>query len=172
MTEVESAMLLSDLSAVAAKLNTESDSINEILDAWEAKLSALNIGIEAWVTVSSEERSVEVEDEDEDNRGDNKDVPGSVDHQLGWVDGQLMTRWITYRGDLKDDYGRQEWQEISRDRVRAIRSASREIRIEALEVLPRLLGQLKEEVEAAIAKIERAKKISGWASNARTGGDR
>jgi len=40
-----------------------------------------------------------------------------------------------------------------------LESASRRLRIEALEYLPRLMTQLREKAEAAVAKIQRAKKL-------------
>jgi hypothetical protein len=160
MTEVEATKLLSDLSAVATQLNKQSDSINEILGAWEQKLRALNIGLDVWVTLSTEEASVTVEDDSPAaDPSATKDVHGSLDHQLGWdkyIDNtwRLLTRQVTYRLDLL------ERQEIWRSEMpQPIRSASRKVRIDALEALPRLLQQLKKDAEEAVGKIERAKTL-------------
>ncbi|SRR6266851_4467662 len=155
MTDVEATKLLKDLAAVATQLNEESDDLNEVLDAWDEKLRSLNIGLERWVAISSEDQSVTVED-----GSDTKDVPGSVEQQLGWakydIGGgwRLVTREATYRGDA--DSG---WQKIEQSLSQPIGEASREVRIEALEVLPRLLQELKESAEKAVAKIARAKKL-------------
>jgi hypothetical protein len=49
MTEVDFSRLLSELSQVATALNRESDSINSIIDQFQTKLRAINVGIEVWV---------------------------------------------------------------------------------------------------------------------------
>lgn len=170
MTEAETAKLLADLTALAPKLNEESDSLNPIFDAWQRKLAALNIGLEEWVTISSEERSVRVDDEDALRRRrpeipafrellNTKEVTGSIDTQFGWCGGFLMIRQITYRGDLKDKLGDQRWEEITRDNPRLVQQVSRQVRIEALEQLPRLLERLKTAAESAVEKIQRAKRL-------------
>jgi len=51
MTESEFSRQLSELSSVAADLNRESDSINNLLSQYELKLRALNVGLEVSVGI-------------------------------------------------------------------------------------------------------------------------
>jgi hypothetical protein len=53
MTEAEFSQQLSQLSSVAADLNRESDSINELLAQYESKIRALNVGLEVSVKTDS-----------------------------------------------------------------------------------------------------------------------
>lgn len=51
MTEAEFSQQLSQLSSVAADLNRESDSINDLLSQYEAQIRALNVGLEVSVGI-------------------------------------------------------------------------------------------------------------------------
>lgn len=54
MTEVEFSRMLSELSESASALNKESDSINGIIERFQEKLVALNVGIEVSVKLEKD----------------------------------------------------------------------------------------------------------------------
>ncbi len=51
MTEAEFSRMFTELAQTAATLNQESDSINGILESFQKKLAALNVGIDASVAL-------------------------------------------------------------------------------------------------------------------------
>jgi hypothetical protein len=54
MTEVEFSRLLSELSSTSKKLNSESDSINEVLSRVEKQIAETNVGLEVQVYLEGE----------------------------------------------------------------------------------------------------------------------
>src|SRR6266496_4961397 len=60
MSESDLASEFAALSDVAARLNPKSDTVTQLIEQFQDKLRALNVGLEAWVLLKSEPGSVVV----------------------------------------------------------------------------------------------------------------
>jgi hypothetical protein len=155
MVEADITRLLSDLSQTAETLNRESDTINDLIKRFEARLRQLNIGLEVWCRGALDTEPTDVSTDEETYE------EGSVDTELGWAKGvkdwELCLRERVYH-KLSDDFGGQ-WQALRTEHQRPLREASRQLRIAALRRFPQLLEGLKQEAEQAIKAIEDAKRF-------------
>jgi hypothetical protein len=136
---------LSQLAPLAEKLNTKSNQINEALQIVNKKLSAMNVGVEVWIGPWEE---------------DSADF-----HQIGYAKvGETwelaMRTCDASRG--KDDFGYPAWLAVPSTfgPPKALLQASRDIRIESLAVLSKLIEEIKLEIEAKLALIEEGKKVA------------
>jgi hypothetical protein len=150
MTEVEFSRLVSELTQSAKTLNQESDSINTLISKFEETLTAINLGLEVWLT-SPELRSRRWTEQNDEGQTVEE---GTHDEELGFAkvddNWRLAVRTSTYRsdGDL-----------LSTARLRPLLDLSREIRIEALRHFPALAARMKQEADAAVRAITDAKKF-------------
>jgi hypothetical protein len=152
------------LSDVAARLNAKSDTVNQLIEQFQDKLRALNVGLEAWVLLKSEPGSVVVP------------VPGprlttrqpapatpvtmeiAVGHARGDEGWGLFVRRIAYKpqhGIFPPATG----EVVSVAKWIKLVDASRAIRVEALGAFPKLLEALKIAAESAVQTIENAQKF-------------
>lgn len=153
MTEVEFSRLLSELTDAAAKLNTESNSINDLISKFENTLSDINLGIEVWTSASLEE--VRWTEEDDDGRTIEE---GTHDKQLGFAklnDWCLVVRRVSYRKERNGDFELVDTGGAFSELLRE----SREIRIKALALFPALAKAMKERALESIKAIADAKKF-------------
>jgi hypothetical protein len=159
MTEVEISQLFAKLSTTAAILNRRSDEINRIIEGFEEKLRALNVGIEVWCgSVQSYEEDVATGEEDRD--GNPVIERRSFDVELGYCrfgdTWHLMVRDAVYRKDTTWD---QSWDLVRTQKAERLLDASRKIRIASLAMFPGLLKTLNEEAEKAVAAITAAQNL-------------
>ena len=123
---------LQRLADSAAKLNSVSDELTKHVEQIDAALKRLNLGVTAWVTISQSE------DEDGNCSGE----------KLGYA--RIGSRWgmalRTYEGVRGDPNPPDET-------FSAFADAPRQLRIRAVEHIPKLLDQLSTEAEAMIANL-------------------
>jgi len=152
------------LSDVAARLNAQSDTVNQLIELFQDKLRALNVGLEAWVLLKSEPGSVVVP------------VPGprlttrqpapatpvtmevSVGHARGDEGWGLFVRRIAYKPQ-PSVFPPATGEVVSVAKWIKLVDASRAIRVEALGAFPKLLEALKIAAESAVQTIENAQKF-------------
>ncbi len=128
----ESPFSFHELSAAAAYLNRASDELRETIEALDAGIAALKIGLVMWVVVEQYA---------------NPDVEGHYEaEQIGYA--KVNGRWcIALRRVVADDFGPWEVREIW-----AFNDAPRDLRLRAVEKLPNLIEELaKKAVETAEA---------------------
>ena len=147
----------SSLAATAAKLNKASESLNEILDSFERRLVDANVGLEVWVQDSLSQT-------DAKEREDAGKVSVCFERRLGFskVDGKWCVavkevRVVSgfYEGDencpYTDEYLAEDPSPLSR--------SSRNERIAAVALLPKLVAALEHAAANAVESIERAKNL-------------
>ena len=147
---------LSELAPLAENLNAKSNDINETLKLVNKKLSALNLGIEAWVVSM---------DRDPDDEPDSDESCPAIQIGFAKVEDvwQLATRNCEAIVKVDERYGYKSWVAVpgtcDLDRT-PILQASRDARIEALTVLPELIADIKSKLEAKLKAIDAGKKIA------------
>jgi len=158
MTEVEVTRLLSELAETAETLNRESDSINDVIERFEDKVRALNVGIEVWVQDPDLASSLDEEQIGEDAGGNPLMEKIWYRTQLGF--GRAFDTWglVVRRVCYTWDAGR--WV-LTREThgPSPLRDVSRQLRIAALAAFPALLKNLQREAAAAVEAIQNAKKL-------------
>jgi hypothetical protein len=120
------------LAESAAKLNKVSDQLTIQIEQIDAALKRLNLGVTAWVTIS--------ENEDEDGNWSQE--------QIGYV--RIGSRWgiaLRSRSAVRGDPGDPD------ETFSAFADAPRQLRIRAVEFIPKLLDQISAEAEAMVAKL-------------------
>ncbi|MBB5055786.1 hypothetical protein HDF16_000455 [Granulicella aggregans] len=120
------------LAESAARLNKVSDQLTTQIEQIDAALKRLNLGVATWVTIS------EIEDEDGNWSRE----------QLGYV--RIGSRWgvaLRSSSGMRGDPGEPD------ETFSAFADAPRQLRIRAVEHIPKLLDQLSGEAEAMIAKL-------------------
>ncbi len=156
MTEVEFARLLSQLTETAATLNRKSDSINKLIEQFQATLQKMNIGFEVWLTSDPLDSRKWTEKDDDDKVV----ATGSTDQELGFArfynEWALMVRTAVYRDD-PEIY--QSADLIETRNVGRLLEDSRATRIAALRLFPALAAQMQQEAATAIKNIEDAEKF-------------
>ncbi len=156
MLTAEAMANLSDLSKLSKALNDESNKVNEILLDFEKKLVAMNLGVEAWVTLKEESYSEEIQE------GDDRQVKCLKVTQLGFGEWsgeyQLLIKFIDFM-ETVTPYGNPDWDTRQEYGKRPIRGASREIRVMALENLENLLDALMAEANRVLSAIKKGRKI-------------
>lgn len=150
---------LSDLRAAASRLNDESDSINSIIEQLQESLKTLNLGLEAWVQVQSEESTITMP-------RPQPSVPAIVETSVGYARGQdgwaLWVKRVAYRPNtmpsplgvalaMREPVKVHSWIKLV--------EAARPVRIAALDAVPRLLDALKVAADSAVQSIQSAKKL-------------
>ena len=139
---------VSELASVAEALNTESNEVNTIIANLNAKVAALNIGIEEWL------------------------YPEEDHIQIGWakVDDkwQLSTRYCekirlvtepdpSGIGQTNEHFEPEPGTEYT---VASLLQASREVRLRALGHIQALIEKLHNAAKASVEKIREAKALA------------
>ena len=132
-----------ELSAAAAYLNKATDELKETIEALDASVAALNIGLVVWVLVE-QYLDPEVEGRHEAE-------------QIGYA--KVNGNWcIALRRIIGDDYGPGEVREIW-----AFNDAPRDLRLRAVEKLPNLIETLaKTAIETAEAVNKKLKETKAF----------
>jgi hypothetical protein len=141
------------LEQAAARLNKQSDSLNETLQKIQDKVNSFNIGIEVW-------RKDDIHSEDVPSELGDKMLEyhlGYAKFPEGWGFA-IQLKEAQYR---RDENG--EWEFAGRhplSKPTPLLKASREVRIAALQHLPSLIEGLQEKAEEAVSKIEKARQLA------------
>jgi hypothetical protein len=166
MSESDLADQFAALSDVAARLNAKSDTVNQLIEQFQDKLRALNVGLEAWVLLKSEPGSVVVPVPGPRLTTPRQPAPAtpvtmevSVGHARGDEGWGLFVRRIAYKPQPAYMFSPANAEVVSVAKWLKLVDASRAIRVEALGAFPKLLGALKTAAESAVQTIENAQKF-------------
>ena len=124
----------SRLQDLSNSLNKKSDELNESLKAFEAMIASFRLGVDAWVKPSLETRTDDHGIEYSTTLGYSK-ATGNWCLTIGY--------WSSF--DEEGSYS-------------PLNQASRELRIKAIEQLPKLLKALESAADEAVQGVEKARK--------------
>ena len=161
MSESDLSRQFSDLREVAAKLNEQSDSIAKIIEQFQETLRQLNLGVEVWIPLQSEESVFTP------TFGVKIPVPVTIETSLGYARGDdgwgLFIKRIAFRATTAPvPLGPvQRGEAVKVNKWVKLLEASRSVRIAALDAFPKLLEALKASAESAVQTIQNAKKFLG-----------
>jgi len=162
MSDFDFASQFAALSDVAARLNAQSDTVNQLIEQFQDKLRALNVGLEAWVLLETEPGSTIVPAPRSPGR---PALPTTVTIQisLGYARGDdgwgLYVKRIAYKPQTLNLLSLAAAEVVTVYKWIKLVDASRSIRVEALGAFPKLLEALKTAAESAVQTIENAKKF-------------
>jgi hypothetical protein len=166
MSESDLASEFAALSDVAARLNAKSDTVTQLIEQFQDKLRALNVGLEAWVLLKSEPGSVVVPVPGPRLTTPRQPAPAtpvtmevSVGHARGDEGWGLFVRRIAYKPQPAGVFSSANTEVVSVAKWIKLVDASRAIRVEALGAFPKLLEALKIAAESAVQTIENAQKF-------------
>ncbi len=153
---VEIAKQIEQFHGAALRLNQVSDSMNDILSKAEEQIAVAKPGLEFWLDDEKfasgllREAAGSVGEYDLPN---NATDPERV-YYLGFakIDGQWR---LALRTNIEWKRPDQEWG-ILQIAITPIAQAPRNLRIEAVEALPRFLEDFRKRIEAAVSTIEKA----------------
>ena len=153
--------LLSDFQQNARQLNEASDSINTIITDIEQKMVSANAGLQYWL----EEDTLNVTEPKVhkvlDKSGDVKLFAQWSETHLGFVKLTNEGWHLAFRertaSASEDEDGKAGAPTYETVKVDALWKAPRDIRIKALELMPRLVYHLNEAVAIAVRTIQQAK---------------
>jgi hypothetical protein len=147
--------VLSQLSKLAKQLNADSDSVNAAIATFDKQLSEMNLGIEAWVQIDDSGIKLDSDSGSPERKYRELTLLGFRKLEDRW---QLVIndQTVTYLWDVdeKEEYPATE------DCYRALRKASRDTRLAAIDYFDDLLDVLQIEATHKLAKLERAKKLA------------
>lgn len=154
---------INELSELSRKLNQKSDKTNEIIAGINEKLAGLNLGIEVWLDRQFDkwlrdgdfERVGGAEQRDVYPREKEVAYLGYCNVETGWQLAIKEATLLEHRGD--DGEVIEEDTDVS---YRPLLRASRETRIAALPLVPRLLDVLKAKAESVLRSIDEAEKAA------------
>jgi hypothetical protein len=166
MSESDLASEFAALSDVAARLNAKSDTVTQLIEQFQDKLRALNVGLEAWVLLKSEPGSVVVPllgPRLTASRQPAQVTPVTMKVSVGHARGDegwgLFVRRIAYKPRPSGVFPPAKAEVVSVAKWIKLVDASRAIRVEALGAFPKLLEALKIAAESAVQTIENAQKF-------------
>jgi hypothetical protein len=142
---------LSELAPLAKTLNEESNDLNQTIAALNRHLAGLNLGIEVWCGPWDEDTPFQI--------GYAKVEDGV--NSRGTATWELATRSCT-PVLVKDEEGGDNWEAkpSSLGTPQCLLRASRNVRVDGLEVIPEIIRALKARAESRIATIRKAKKLA------------
>jgi hypothetical protein len=138
--------LLDRLSATAHQLNTASDRLNAALEVVQKRLVEMGIGLEAWVSMETTRNWLP-----DDMAAGNREW---YEHQLGY--GRIGDSWgllTRYSHFLDDDEDGEQWDH--KDQKPLLRAA-RDVRLESVKALPRLVAELEAHANRILDYVEEA----------------
>jgi hypothetical protein len=148
---------IKNLDELSRKLNHQSEKINSIITTLNAKLAALNLGVEVWLENHPLEHS-EIR-----HRADEQDC--DVMYHEGRVLGycRIDDNWELALKKCWYDFGEEgEERQVTTvsDSETPLLKASRINRIKGLELLPDLLEKIKDRGEEMLEAIESAERVA------------
>jgi hypothetical protein len=145
-----------ELAAIAGKLNAESNDLNKTITSLNARFAEINVGVEVWLPLSQGglryNRRVSPPEKYEENTflGYGKVGPDEK-WQLAVREDTLTYNWDN---DEKEEYV------VTESDCTPLLKASRDIRIQAMELVPELLEALKRAAQEKLRIIQGAKKLA------------
>jgi len=161
MNEQDFSRQLSDLREVAARLSEQSDSLTKLIEQFQDVLRQLNLGLEVWIPLQSEESTFTP------TFGSKIPVPVRIETSLGYARGDdgwaLYLKRVAYRSKAAaappDVAERREAVKVNKW-IKLV-DGSRGVRLAALDAFPKLLEALKASAESAVRAIQNAKTFLG-----------
>jgi hypothetical protein len=159
MNESDLSRRFADLREVANRLNEQSDSITTLIEQFQETLRQLNLGLEAWIPLQSEESAFTPP------FGAKQPIPVTVETSLGYARGEdgwaLYVKRTAYRANAAPGpLGlAQKGEAVKVNKWIKLLDSSRSVRIAALDGFPKLLEALKTSAESAVQAIGTAKKL-------------
>lgn len=154
---------LSDLAEVSRKLNQKSDTLNNVISSINAKLEAMNIGLEVWLENFPVESGDSYSTYGNADRDEEYPIPTRDVTILGYA--RVGDKWVlaVKSAVFVSEQGRtgeacEEIRESSE--LRPLLDASREIRARSMRLIPKLLTTIKNEAQRMLDSIEEAKKAA------------
>lgn len=130
-------MDFSRLQSLSESLNKESDSLNESIKAFEAKLASLRLGVTAWVNPPLEKQVI--------------DEKHGVEFSTSLGYSKATGNWcltIAYQNDFEEE-----------GNYIPLSQAPRDIRMKAVRQLPKLLKAIESAAAEAVKEVEETRKI-------------
>lgn len=156
---------LRDLAPLAKKVNSATDELNLVLETIQSRLNDLGIGVEAWLNEYVHQElssSVDRLSSGDYERHIDAEVLGYYRFEDGWG---FAVRSQRYRQTKDIESG--EWDvDDEGDEGPVYRSprpllrASRATRVRAVELIPKLIDEIKAEAEKILSSVDAAKKIA------------
>lgn len=134
---------LQELQPIAEKLNEKSNQVNTIIAGLNAKLAALNVGLEVWLDPDDDHYAIGFAKVDEKWQ-----LATRYAEEMKWVEDSSYVAegfWSPERGTTCS--------------VTPLLQASRELRIRALDYAKYIVHELKTKAKEGIASIEAAEKL-------------
>ena len=152
---------IQELSELSRKLNQKSDQLNTLISSVNEKLSKLNLGVEAWLIDAP---IITSDYDDWDYENDCRMEPEREASLLGYceVEGawQLAVRDVTLV-EKQSQYDGHNYEEAKNSRrTTPFLKASRNIRVQAMRLIPALLDLLKASADRLVKGIEEAEKAA------------
>jgi hypothetical protein len=148
---------ISDLAPLAKKVNQKTDRINRTITALNEKLGKLNLGIEVWLDNDSDfDKPLEAEPWSDEGSMRTRSLS-----YLGYC--RLGDKWQLAVKEVDEEHtvfeGEDCYEEVNPSYIPLLQ-ASRNIRLAALEKIPRLLDRLKDAGESVLETVEAAEKLA------------
>ena len=146
---------IAELSEVSRKLNQKSDTLRTTIISLNEKLASLKLGVEAWLANSPIERSDPYYDHERDEHASfplhNETWLGycRFENELGWA---LAVKSVVLQ--LMND--RNQEHKIVEAQTKPLLDATRQVRLEAMRLVPELLDTVKKRAEDLLESIDRA----------------
>jgi hypothetical protein len=143
---------LSELSPVANTLNQKSNQINAVISKINAKLLTLNLGIEVWIEMNDTGLNLGSDENDQAVKYRSRDLLGYTQCGKDW-------KWqLAVRHEQTTYVYNQEREEetVCAPYITPLLSASRALRIEAMQNMDALLTMLKQHADHIIKTINEA----------------
>jgi hypothetical protein len=145
---------IKELAGLSNRLNQESDTLNDTITSINVKLAKLSIGVEAWVgSIEEGDPFYKENDEDQSWPLHTETWLGYYRFERGW---ELAVKTVTRQ--QTEAYQQQETVEAT-DPLPLL-NASRDIRVNAMDLIPQLLHAIKTNAERLLRSIELAKKTA------------
>lgn len=151
---------INKLEELAARLNQESDSINETIKAIQEKINSLNPGLEVWLDNDGFSADALAISNPEKNQDGNIVLRKTY---LGYS--KLNNKWaLAIKVEDVVEFWDQDMQQndtrIEDTEYSHLLEASRQIRIAALEKMQKLINTIADRAEGSSETIEKAKKVA------------
>jgi hypothetical protein len=146
MSDSDLASQFAALSDVAARLNAKSDTLNQLIEQFQDKLRALNVGLEAWVLLQTEPGSAALPVPGPGlttTRQPTRATPVTIEISVGHARGDdgwgLYVKRIAYKPQALNVSPPASAEVVPVSKWIKLVDASRAIRVEALGAFPTLL---------------------------------
>lgn len=142
---------IKELKSIASRLNESSDALNDSLNQINAQLNKMNIGLTVWLEDPPLSiRSLE-------DLTDKLVFLGYAKTSNGWG---LAVKAITDEHGFYDGDPDSPYTVRTEGAIRPLMKTSRELRVEAIRLLPQLIELVRKRAESAVESIEIAKQLA------------